>query len=96
MLEERLAADAYSRKVAMGQEAAFDERLTIAGLLLEQLGEYFGRYTEAEALVKRLHQRLLSVRDWLSDNSRTETLEDFLEQQRHSLGGKGTGGTNIS
>ncbi|BFL47117.1 ATP-binding protein [Lactonifactor longoviformis] len=85
MLEGTLGAEAYSRKVDMGQAAAFDERLTIAGLLLDQLSEYFGRYTEAEALVKRLHQRLLSARDWLSDNSSSAALEDFLEQQRHSL-----------
>jgi hypothetical protein len=85
MLEGTLGEETYRQKIAMGQNASFDERLTVAGLLLEQLSGYFRQYKKTEDLTNRLYQRLLLVKNWLESGKRADTLDQFIQQQRHSL-----------
>jgi len=85
ILEGTLSEEKYQMRIRLAQNADFDERLTITGLLLGRLQEYWTDYKTSEDFITDLHQALLKCRDFLYSRGNTEAIGEFIKDKKQRL-----------
>lgn len=81
-VDEILLGNYTEQAVAKLQEAPFDERLSVMGLLLSRLNEGFQEAYESDLMVTELHKALLTLKNRLADSdSWEETFAALLEER---------------
>lgn len=85
LLQGTITPERRSEKVRMAQQAAFDERLTVIGLLLDGLGESLARYEELDRQTVRLHELLVQLKREASEQGTMRCFSGFLEEQKRRL-----------
>lgn len=84
LLSGELDREARAAKVQMAGQGGFEERLTVAQLILDCLGTWFRRYARTDRRTTVLHQALSQLKDrWQGESP--VTLEQFRRQRQESL-----------
>lgn len=85
LLQGRLPAADYEKKVTMAKEASFEERFTVVGLLLEGLQTAFAEYKETDRRMVLLHEALKNLMGYMKDQKSMEGFSDYIENRRERL-----------
>ena len=62
------------------RRAAFDEKLSVIGLLIARLHEYFRKSSEVDALVTKLYEKMKQVKSRMETEQVSGILEDLCQQ----------------
>jgi hypothetical protein len=68
-------------KLALVRAAAYDERLSVAGLILSAWNGYFEKFGEMERFLRRFHEELKQIQVWLQEGTE---LDVCLERKKHA------------
>ncbi len=80
-----LSKEDYDKRRDMARQAAFEERFTVAGLLLAYLDQSFATYIRADGNVCALYEALDDFKKILHDSADMQVLQTFAENRRREL-----------
>lgn len=83
ILRGELDDETYEKRIAMAQQASFEERFTVVGLMLGGLNRYFRAYGEADTKVAELHQALSHLKIYLREDG--SSMAAFIEKRKSAL-----------
>lgn len=83
ILRGELEEKSYEQRIAMAQQASFEERFTVVGLILGGLNRYFRAYEDADRKVTELHRALSHLKAYLQDES--PSVAGFIEKRKNTL-----------
>jgi type I site-specific restriction-modification system R (restriction) subunit len=81
ILDGSIPKRVLEEKIALIKAASYDERLTVAGLILNGWNGYFETFTAIERFLRRLHEDLRQIQGWLKEGI---DLEICLERKKHA------------
>ena len=80
-----MSKEDYDKRRDMARQAAFEERFTVAGLLLAYLDQSFATYIRADGNVCALYEALDDFKKILHDSADMQVLQTFAENRRREL-----------
>lgn len=82
MLDGTVDEQEYLEKVELAKNAPWDERLTVANLIMSGWNGYFSEYVQRERYMERLHGELKQIKESLRAG---EDFEAYIRRKKHAL-----------
>ena len=85
LLSGRMQEEEQVQRKKMAQDASFEERFLVTGLLLDGLNGGFLSYEKLNEETERVYQELLHLKTFLSDRKGMTALDEFIDIKKKSL-----------
>ena len=85
MLSGTMQEDERIQRKKMAQDASFEERFLVTGLLLDGLNGKFLIYEKTDRETEMVYQELLHLKTFLSDSRDISALDEFIDVKKKSL-----------
>lgn len=85
LLSGRMQEEEQVQRKKMAQDASFEERFLMTGLLLDGLNGGFLSYEKLNEETERVYQELLHLKTFLSDRKGMTALDEFIDIKKKSL-----------
>ncbi|MDO4306470.1 MAG: AAA family ATPase [Eubacteriales bacterium] len=85
LLNGTLSEDVYPDKVSMAKNGSFEEKFTVAGLLLDALNSSVTAFEEEESRITLLHQSLQHYKKYLESQTDMQSLRTYMEDCKKRL-----------
>lgn len=82
LLSGRLSEEDFQKRCNLVQQAASDEKISVAGLLLDGWNSFFRKFQQEDHFASTLHDTLKQIRTALS---RGETLDKLIAQRKQAI-----------
>ena len=86
ILSGAMPEDERIQREKMAQDASFEERFLVTGLILDGLNGSFLSYEKLDGETERIYQELLHFKTFLSDRKDMTALDEFIDIKKKSLG----------